>query len=77
MFNYAVIKDGIVDNVIVAESKEIAESVTGLTCVEYNSEPGAPGIGWSYDGTSFIAPVIEVPEEEIPLEETPAEETPA
>jgi hypothetical protein len=59
MANYAVIKDGLVTNVIVAESKEIAESVTGLTCVEVNNEPGAPGIGWSYDGSSFSAPITE------------------
>jgi hypothetical protein len=72
MASYAVIKDGIVNNVIIAESQEIAESVTGLTCVEIQQEPGAPGIGWSYDGTSFTAPVIEVPEEETPAEETPA-----
>jgi hypothetical protein len=59
MANYAVIKDGIVTNVIVAESKEIAESVTGLTCVEIQQEPGSPGIGWSYDGTDFTAPITE------------------
>lgn len=59
MANYAVIKDGIVTNVIVAESQEIAESVTGLTCIEYQLEPGAPGIGWAYDGTDFSAPVTE------------------
>jgi hypothetical protein len=59
MANYAVIKDGIVTNVIVAESQEIAESVTGLTCVEIQQEPGAPGIDWAYDGTDFSAPVTE------------------
>lgn len=59
MANYAVIKDGLVTNVIVAESKEIAESVTSLTCIEVNNEPGAPGIGWSYDGSSFSAPITE------------------
>lgn len=59
MANYAVIKDGLVTNVIVAESKEIAESITELTCIEVNNEPGAPGIGWSYDGSSFSAPITE------------------
>ena len=63
MANYAVIKDGIVNNVIVADTKEIAEEVTGLTCVEVEHVPGAPGIGWSYDGTNFTAPVIEEPAE--------------
>jgi hypothetical protein len=62
MANYAVIKDGIVDNVIVADTKEIAETVTGLTCVEVEHVPGAPGIGWSYDGAGFTASVVEVTE---------------
>jgi hypothetical protein len=64
MANYAVIKNNIIDNVIVADTKEIAEMVTGLTCIEIPFEPGSPGIGWSYDGTSFSAPVIETPVEE-------------
>ena len=68
MANYAVIKDGTVNNTIVADSKEIAESVTGLTCIEFQLEPGAPGIGWSYDGTDFSAPVTEEPVEETPSE---------
>lgn len=63
MANYAVIKNGIVNNVIVADTKEIAETVTGLTCVEISDTPGSPGIGWTYDGTNFSAPVIEVPAE--------------
>ena len=67
MANYAVIKDGIVNNVIVADTKEIAETVTGLTCIEYTDENRA-GIGWTYDGTNFIAPVIEEPAEETPAE---------
>lgn len=58
MANYAVIKDGIVTNVIIAESKEIAESVTGLTCVEYTAENPA-SIGWIYNGSDFSAPVTE------------------
>ena len=59
MANYAVIKDGIINNVIVADTQEIAETVTGLTCVEVSNEPGSPGIGWSYDGAEFTAPVVE------------------
>ena len=62
MANYAVIKDGIVSNIIVADTKEIAETVTGLTCIEYTNENPAV-IGWTYDGTNFSAPVIEVPAE--------------
>jgi hypothetical protein len=63
MANYAVIKDGTVNNIIVADSKEIAESVTGLTCIEFELELGAPGVGWTYDGTNFSAPVVEEPTE--------------
>ena len=59
MSNYLVIENNIVINVIVANSKEIAESVTGLTCVEVPFEPGQPGIGWTYDGAEFTAPVVE------------------
>ena len=59
MAKYAVIKDGIVNNVIVADTQAIAETVTGLTCVEIEHVPGAPGIGWTYDGAEFTAPVVE------------------
>jgi hypothetical protein len=58
MPNFAEIENGVVTNVIIADTKEIAELVTGLTCVEYtNSNPA--GIGWTYDGKKFIAPVVE------------------
>lgn len=59
MADFAVIKNGLVVNVIVADSKEIAEKITELTCIEIPYEPGAPGIGWNYDGITFIAPVVE------------------
>ena len=58
MANYAVLNGDIVTNIIVADSKEIAEAVTNLTCVEYTDE-NAAGIGWKYDGVNFIAPIIE------------------
>jgi hypothetical protein len=60
MANFAEIQDGVVTNVIVADTKEIAELVTGLTCVEYTDSNPA-GIGWTYDGKKFIAPVVETP----------------
>jgi hypothetical protein len=55
MANFAVIKDNLVTNIIVAETKEIAELVTGLTCIEYTQENPA-GPGWSYNGNSFAPP---------------------
>ena len=55
MANFAVIKDGSVTNIIVSDTKEIAELVTGLTCVEYtDSNPAF--IGGTYDGETFTAP---------------------
>lgn len=63
MANYAVINGNIVENIIVADTKEIAEEVTGKTCIEYTDENPA-GIGWTYADGVFTAPVVE---------ETPAE----
>jgi hypothetical protein len=40
--NYAVIEDNKVINLIVADNKEIAEEVTGLTCIDTTD-------GWDYD----------------------------
>lgn len=52
MANFAVIENGIVTNVVVANSKAKAEEGTGKTCVEYfDSEPAVIGLG--YDGVHF------------------------
>ena len=65
--NFAVIHNDIVENVIVCESKELAEQVTGKTCVVYtDSNPAHIGLG--YDGTTF-----EQPAKPEPVVETPAE----
>ena len=53
MFNYAVIKDGKVDNIIVAESLEVAEQITGYTCI---LDDGTAHIGLGWDGSSFEQP---------------------
>lgn len=53
--NFAVIENGIVENIIVADSKEIAEEITGYTCISYTDEKPAL-IGGVYDGVDFIAP---------------------
>ena len=64
MPNYAIIENDKVINVIVADSKEVAEEVTGLVCIEYTEENPA-GIGWTYDGVNFVSPY--------PVEEEPTE----
>ena len=60
--NFAVISESMVTNIIVADSKEIAEAVTGKTCVEYTSDNPAH-IGLGYDGTTFEQPSLVVVEE--------------
>lgn len=54
---FAVLSGNVVENVIVAESKEIAELVASRNCYEYTDENPA-GIGWSYDDATgrFISP---------------------
>ena len=49
--NIAIIENGIVVNTIVCESVELAESLIGLTAVEYTVENPA-GIGWTYNSTT-------------------------
>jgi hypothetical protein len=56
MAHFAVIEDGAVINTIVAETLDIAQTVSGKTCVEFEHIAGAVGTGWGYDGTDFIPP---------------------
>lgn len=55
MAYFAVIENNVVENVIVADSLEIAQSVTGKLCIEYTME-NPTGIGWTWDGERFIKP---------------------
>ena len=57
MANFAVISGSNVVNVIVAKNKKAAELATNSECIEYTDENPAC-IGWTYDGTNFIAPVV-------------------
>lgn len=59
MAEYAVIQNNLVVNVIVADSKEIAESVTDLECVDIAEEIGV-GIGWSFTDNVFTKPEQEI-----------------
>jgi hypothetical protein len=58
MANYAVIQNNKVINVIVADSKEIAEEVTSCLCIE-STENNPASIGWTYNGSTFEEPVTE------------------
>ena len=62
MTNYAVINGNVVENIIVADTKEIAEQITGKECVEYTDSNPA-GIRWTYADGVFTAPIIETPTE--------------
>lgn len=57
MKNFAIIKDGIVKNIVVSDSKAIAEEISGETCIEY-FDSNVASIGGSYDSKNkkFIAP---------------------
>lgn len=52
MTNFAVIENNNILNTIVADSKAIAEQVTGKTCIEYTVEPAEPG--GTYVNNKFI-----------------------
>ena len=56
MATFAVMNSNIVDNIIVADTKEIAEQVTGKECIEY-TDANPAGIGYTYVDGVFAAPV--------------------
>lgn len=58
MANYAIHDGTTVVNVIVAESAEIAEQVTGLTALETT---GVPWTGWTLHGDAWRPPMPESP----------------
>ena len=62
MANFAVIENGIVTNVIVADSLEVAQEVTGKTCVESTVRNSA-SIGLGYSNGVFEQPPVGEPEE--------------
>lgn len=55
MANFAVVENNLVINVIVADDIEIAEQVTGKTCIGYTDNNPA-GISWTYQDGTFVAP---------------------
>jgi hypothetical protein len=52
---FAVIENNLVTNKIIAESKELAETLTGFSCVELQSSLDC-NIGYSYANNKFIEP---------------------
>lgn len=68
MPNYGTLNGIVINNVITAESKEIAETVTGQTCVEL--PPLDVGIGWTYENGTFSAPVKPEPTTSVDTEPT-------
>ena len=63
MITFAVIEDRTVVNIIVGVEDEVV-AANPTKYVEYTAVKPA-GIGWTYDGTNFIAPVITPPTGEI------------
>lgn len=59
MTNYAIHDGQTVVNVIVAESAEIAEEVTGMNAV---ATDGVPWLGWTLIDGEWLAPVTPVPD---------------
>lgn len=56
---YAVLENGLVINTIVADSKEVAESITGKVCVEYEDGFTVLLGVTTHDGVNFINPAPE------------------
>ena len=60
MANFAIVTTGIVENTIIADSKELAETLTGKTCIEYFDEnPASIGYGFNSDTNIFEQPPIQ------------------
>lgn len=59
--NFAVIENGIVSNIIVADSLLIAKEVTGLDCVQFDDSNPAH-IGYGYANGIFEQPIYVAPE---------------
>ena len=57
MPKFATIKDNKVDNIILADSLEAVQSVTGLECVQYEED----GINIPHIGLSYLDGVFEQP----------------
>lgn len=55
--------NNMVINTIIADTKEIAETATGATCIEFN-ETNPTGFGYVWDGETFNITTEEIKQEE-------------
>jgi hypothetical protein len=53
MKNFAVMHNDRVSNTIVAESKEFAEEITGLSCIEITESTGFANLGYEFINNKF------------------------
>lgn len=61
MNKYVIVKENKVENIIVADTKALAEEVTGLEVFEFN--PNNPAhIGLGFDGDTFEQPLLIAPD---------------
>jgi hypothetical protein len=54
MADFAIVNNGVVVNVIVADDEEIAEAVTGLDVLPVVG--GVPGMGWTFEAEGWRQP---------------------
>lgn len=57
---FAVTNGSSITNMIIADSKEIAEEITKSVCIEHTLENPISQT-WVWDGTTFVAPIVEEP----------------
>lgn len=70
MKRYALISEGVVTDLIVAEDMEGLQKVNPkyfgqFAILEVSGEPGSPGIGWLHDGKEFAPPPSPEPQDEL------------
>ena len=58
MATFAMMSGNTVDNIIVADNKEATEEALRCTLIKFTAD-NPTGIGWTWDGSKFIEPVIE------------------
>jgi hypothetical protein len=66
MASYAVLAGDTVTNIIIADTKEVAEEVTNAECIECNNGSIKPGDSYDRESQEFVlqaVPVVEEPTE--------------